>query len=123
MAFLNHPDILSANVFAIPMNQYGYDGQVGAAALTFRKGARPDAPTETELEAMRGLEQYLITTAGLASYAVPRFVRVLVDVTEDEAQQREQIGISDEVGNEYVSHMLKKLKTGLRKEGKDSQCG
>ena len=41
-----------------------------------------------------------------------------MDIDEQEAAAREQIGISDTVGSEYVSLMLKKLKTGLRKEGK-----
>ncbi|KAH7091512.1 fatty-acyl-CoA synthase [Paraphoma chrysanthemicola] len=114
MAFLNHPHISSANVFAISMTQYGYDGQLGAAAITFRNGASPIQAGNVEIDSIRGLEQYLVESAGLANYAVPRFLRVLVD--DDQAQEREQIGISDEVGSEYVSVMLKKLKTGLRKE-------
>lgn len=52
---------------------------------------------------------------------MPRFVRVIVDADEDvvTSQQRDQLGIADQesVGVEYVSLMLKKLKTGLRKEG------
>ncbi|KAK3706383.1 hypothetical protein LTR37_012761 [Vermiconidia calcicola] len=114
MAFLDHAQIASANVYAIPMNKYGYDGQAGAAAITMRKGASADGPDQAEIDALRDLEHYLTVKAGLASYAVPRFVRVLVD--EKEAPQREQIGISDSVGSEYVSSMLKKLKTSLREE-------
>jgi acyl-CoA synthetase (AMP-forming)/AMP-acid ligase II len=115
-AFINHPHIASANVFAINMKQYGYDGQMGAAAINFRNGASPQRPDEIEVEAIKGLEQYLTSSAGLAGYAVPRFLRVLVDIDE-EIHQREQIGISDSVGNEYVSLILKKLKTSLRKDG------
>lgn len=99
------------------MKQFGYEGQVGSAAISFRGGAAPDGPTKTEEEAIVGLESYLTTKAGLAGYAIPRFLRVLVDVDEQEASQREQIGISDDVGGEYVSLILKKLKTSLRKEG------
>ena len=117
MAFIDHPEIASANVFAIDMKQYGYEGQVGCAAITFRGSTDPAGPNRSEEEALGGLEQYLTSKAGLAGYAVPRFLRVLIDVDADEALQREQIGISDDVGGEYVSSMLKKLKTGLRKEG------
>lgn len=92
------------------MNQFGYEGQVGCAAVTFRGGAAPSRPDQTEDEAIRGLEQYLSSKAGLASYAVPRFLRVLVDVSEDKTLQ-------EDVGGEYVSLILKKLKTNLRKEG------
>lgn len=46
---------------------------------------------------------------------------MIVDADEDvvTSQQRDQLGIADQesVGVEYVSLMLKKLKTGLRKEG------
>lgn len=117
MAFLNHPHISSANVYAIPMSKYGYEGQVGCAAITLRVGAAPNGADQVERDAVRDLEKYLIATGGLASYAVPRFLRVLVEIDEQEAAAREQIGISDAVGSEYVSLMLKKLKTGLRKEG------
>jgi acyl-CoA synthetase (AMP-forming)/AMP-acid ligase II len=116
-AFLNHPHISSANVYAIPMSDYGYEGQVGCAAVTFRAGAAPDGPGQGEQEALTDLEKYLTSTGGLAGYAVPRFLRVLVDNDEESATERDQIGISDDVGSEYVSSMLKKLKTGLRKEG------
>ena len=118
MAFLNHQQLASANVYAIPMNKYGYEGQVGCAAITLRAGAAAGGPDQVEREAVRDLEKYLISTAGLAGYAVPRFLRVLVDGDESGALQREQIGISDTVGSEYVSLIMKKLKTGLRKDGK-----
>ena len=49
---------------------------------------------------------------GLAGYAVPRFVRVIVDVGEEIGR-----AASESVGSEYVSLMMKKLKTGLRREG------
>jgi acyl-CoA synthetase (AMP-forming)/AMP-acid ligase II len=121
-AFLNHPHIASANVYAIPMSKYGYEGQVGCAAITLRAGAAPDRPDHVEQESLRELEKYLTLTGGLASYAVPRFLRVLVDLDEEGARQRDQFGISDTVGSEYVSSMLKKLKTGLRKEGRACPC-
>ena len=118
VAFVNHPHIASANVYAIPMSQFGYEGQVGCAAITLQAGAAPDVAGEVERDAAKDLETYLTSVGGLAGYAVPRFLRVLVDIDEQEATTREQIGISDTVGSEYVSLMLKKLKTGLRKEGK-----
>ena len=118
VAFLNHPHIASANVYAIPMNKYGYEGQVGCAAITLRAGASPGEADRAERDALSGLEHFLTSTAGLAGYAVPRFLRVLVDIDEQETLQREQIGISDTVGSEYVSLIMKKLKTGLRKDGK-----
>lgn len=99
-----HPNIESANVYAIDMKQFGYEGQLGCAALTLRNEAE-------ELDTMRTLEEHLVKV-GLANYAVPRFVRVIVDIGED-------VGIASQesVGSEHVSLMLKKLKTGLRKEG------
>lgn len=117
MAFLEHPQIASANVYAINMKNYGYDGQMGCAAITMRGVAAPSGPTQVENAAVEDLERYLTSQAGLASYSVPRFLRVLVDTDKSETSQREQIGISDSVGSEYVSLMLKKLKTSLRKEG------
>ena len=84
------------------MKQFGYEGQLGCAALTLRGD---------EEETMRGLEEHLVKV-GLAGYAVPRFVRVIVDVGEEIGRAS-----SESVGSEYVSLMMKKLKTGLRKEG------
>lgn len=111
-AIASHPNIESANVYAIAMNQYGYEGQLGCAALTLSSTSLTE-----EVETLRSLEEHLTTTAGLAGYAVPRFARIIVDVGEQD--KREQLGIADResVGTEYVSLMLKKLKTGLRKEG------
>lgn len=117
-AFLDHPLIASANVYAIPMTQFGYDGQIGCAAITMRRRASAEAAGPDELDAIGDLEVYLTTKGGLPSYGVPRMLRVLVDAHPGETGPREQMGISDDVGGEYVSLMLKKLKTGLRKEGK-----
>lgn len=119
-AFLHHPHISSANVFAVNMKPYGYDGQLGCVAITLREGASADEPNSTEVEAVRDLEHYLTSKAGLPSYAIPRFLRVLVDLDQEHAAQRDQIGIRDEGGSEYVSLMLKKLKTSLRNEGTNS---
>lgn len=116
-AFLQHPHISSANVYSINMKSYGYDGQLGCAAVTLRAGASPLEASFAEHETIRGLEKWLVSEAGLAVYAVPRFLRILVDVSEADAAERDQLGISDDVGSERVSVMMKKLKTGLRKEG------
>lgn len=45
-AFMTHPSIESANVYAIAMNQYGYEGQLGCAAITFKSAemASPRKP-------------------------------------------------------------------------------
>ena len=99
------------------MNKYGYEGQVGCAAINFRAGSSPKQADRVELETVQQLEQWLTSNAGLPAYACPRFLRVLVDVGEDETSERDQLGISQDVGSERVSLMMKKLKTGLRKEG------
>jgi acyl-CoA synthetase (AMP-forming)/AMP-acid ligase II len=121
-AFATHPAIESANVYAIPMNQYGYEGQLGCAAITFRP-SDPNLPEKSlalESETLRDLESHLVTKAGLPVYGVPRFVRVIGDIGEEGNATRNQLGIAEResVGMEYVSLMLKKLKTGLRNEGK-----
>ena len=107
MAFINHPTIAAANVFAVPLSRYGYEGQVGCAALTFKLTSAGASVEETVSE----LEAYLLRT-GLPSYGLPRFLRVLVDESRD-------LGNSDaeDVGTERTSLIMKKLKTGLRKEG------
>ena len=102
MAFINHPHIASANVFAINLAKHGYEGQVGCAALNFRDGSDQDVSR---------LEQYLLDT-GLAPYAVPRFLRVLVEDSTDLGNLD-----SGDVGSERVSLLMKKLKTGLRRDG------
>ncbi len=99
------------------MNKYGYEGQVGCAAINFRAGASPKEADSVELQTVQQLEQWLGSNAGLPTYACPRFLRVLVDVSDKSASERDQLGISDDVGSERVSLMMKKLKTGLRKEG------
>jgi len=85
------------------MTQFGYDGHVGCAAVTFKAGASPDRADSVELESVRDLERWLSSKAGLATYGIPRFLRVLVDVGEDEPAERDQLGISDSVGSERVS--------------------
>lgn len=91
------------------MNHHGYDGQLGCAAVTFRNDA-----ASGEQEIVRQLEKWLLTSEGaLPAYTVPRFLRVLVD-----SEGADQIGMSGgDTGKERVSMIMKKLKTGLRKEG------
>lgn len=109
-AFGNHPDILSANVYSIPMNQYGYDGQVGCAAVKLRVDAPSSDSEECYKQIIDGLENWLISVAGLAPYAVPRFLRVL-------GTNQTKVACEDS-GDGHLSLMMKKLKTGLRAEGK-----
>lgn len=120
-AIVTHPVIESANVYAIPMNKYGYEGQLGCAAITFKTtdSISSEISPTVEAETLRGLESHLVTKAGLPGYGVPRFVRVIVDLGEQGDPNRNQLGIAEResVGTEYVSLMMKKLKTGLRNEG------
>jgi acyl-CoA synthetase (AMP-forming)/AMP-acid ligase II len=122
-AIITHPSIESANVYAIAMNQFGYEGQLGCAAITLKgvESTTVEKASAVETETLTELEKFLVTKAGLPGYGVPRFVRVIVDVGEqsEAEQKRDQLGIAarESVGAEYVSLMLKKLKTGLRKEG------
>ncbi|OAP57314.1 hypothetical protein AYL99_08052 [Fonsecaea erecta] len=102
-----HPQIASVNVYAIPMNTYGYDGQLGCAAITLQG-------VSSEEEVMSQLEHWLRTSeSALPAYAVPRFVRILIN---DGAPQ-DSGGLSGDSGSERVSTIMKKLKTGLRKDG------
>lgn len=107
MAFINHPTIAAANVFAVPLSRYGYEGQVGCAALTFQLTSVDSSVEDT----VRELEAYLLKS-GLPPYGLPKFLRVLVDESND-------LGNSDaeDVGTERTSLIMKKLKTGLREEG------
>lgn len=121
MAFIHHPTIAAANVFAVPMSRYGYEGQVGCAALTFK----PISPSTTSvpqpadantdisslLPTITTLESYLLAT-GLAPYAVPRFLRVLISSSTDLGNLD-----AEDAGSERTSLIFKKLKTGLRREG------
>jgi acyl-CoA synthetase (AMP-forming)/AMP-acid ligase II len=118
-AIVTHSAIESANVYAIPMNQYGYEGQLGCAAVTFKASDPIDKSRSIEVETLKDLEGHLVTKAGLPGYGVPRFVRVIKDLGEQGDATRNQLGIAEResVGTEYVSLMLKKLKTGLRNEG------
>ncbi|KIW98213.1 uncharacterized protein Z519_01797 [Cladophialophora bantiana CBS 173.52] len=108
-----HPQITSVNVYAIPMNYYGYDGQLGCAAITLH-GASPEQSDRAHQEIMSQLEHWLRTSeSALPAYAVPRFVRILIN---DGAPQ-DSGGMSGDSGSERVSMIMKKLKTGLRKDG------
>ena len=90
------------------MSRYGYEGQVGCAALSFKLGSPEDVSE---------LEQFLVN-AGLPSYGVPRFLRVLVDDSTDLGNEGKDV-----VGSERVSLIMKKLKTGLRKDGIETPPG
>lgn len=100
------------------MNKHGYDGQLGCAAITLNNHG-----SDTDEQAfMSGLESWLLSSKdALPAYAVPRFVRIL----SDEEQMGDQVTISSakeqtamtDAGGARVSVILKKLKTGLRKEG------
>lgn len=105
------------------MNRYGYDGQLGCAAITLNtQGTLTD-----EQKFMSGLEHWLLSSKdALPTYAVPRFVRVLSDEEHagDQtiiASAKEQTAMTD-AGGARVSVIMKKLKTGLRKEGKTCDC-
>jgi acyl-CoA synthetase (AMP-forming)/AMP-acid ligase II len=108
-----HPSLASVNVYAIPMNRYGYDGQLGCAAVTFTSSASDSGtgePHAQELETVRELERWATTNASaLPTYAVPRFLRVLA--TDQSANT------AHDTGADRVSLIMKKLKTGLRQEG------
>ncbi|ETN41634.1 uncharacterized protein HMPREF1541_03570 [Cyphellophora europaea CBS 101466] len=111
--FSRHPKIASVNVYAIPMNRYGYDGQLGCAALTFSgtEGRKSiDGPDALECEVVPELEKWLTTNANaLPVYAVPRFLRVLVSTDRPD--------LKSDTGADRVSLIMKKLKTGLRQDG------
>lgn len=115
-SFSKHPEIDSVNVYGIPMNHHGYDGQLGCAAVTFRGNTSPHQPSDSQREVVQRLESWLLTSDGaLPAYTVPRFLRVLVE--SEDAPRPDQIGMGGDTGQERVSMIMKKLKTGLRKEG------
>jgi hypothetical protein len=103
------------------MNRYGYDGQLGCAAITFTSssgsgsGLDSEKSDAQEQETVRALEKWTTTNASgaLPTYAVPRFLRVLV------SNRRELDGGNNDsdTGADRVSLIMKKLKTGLRQEG------
>ena len=96
------------------MNRYGYDGQLGCAAITLGDNSSPNEASPVERDTMARLEKWLLESkSALPSYAVPRFVRVLVN----EGPALDQGGSSGDSGSERVSVIMKKLKTGLRKDG------
>ena len=96
------------------MNRYGYDGQLGCAALTFTStadNAGSDTPDALERDIVPQLEKWLTTNANaLPAYAVPRFLRVLVTTDRPDLER--------DTGADRVSLIMKKLKTGLRQEGR-----
>ena len=95
------------------MNSYGYDGQLGCAAITLRN-VSVDQRDRIYNEIMSQLEEWLRTSeSALPAYAVPRFVRILVN----EGSAPDSGGMSGDSGSERVSVIMKKLKTGLRKDG------
>ena len=81
--------------------------RLGCAALTFKLTSADSNVEDTVME----LEAYLLKS-GLPPYGLPKFLRVLVDESND-------LGNSDaeDVGTERTSLIMKKLKTGLKKEG------
>ena len=109
-----HPRIASVNVYAIAMNHYGYDGQLGCAAITLHDHTSSDQFERIQRETMSQLEHWIRTSeSALPAYAMPRFVRILVN----EGAAPDQGGMSGDSGSERVSLIMKKLKTGLRKDG------
>ncbi|OCT44816.1 bifunctional fatty acid transporter/acyl-CoA synthetase [Cladophialophora carrionii] len=108
-----HPQITSVNVYAIPMNRYGYDGQLGCAAVTLQD-VSADQLDRAYRDTISQLEEWLQTSeSALPRYAVPRFVRVLVN----DGAAPDSGALSGDSGSERVSAIMKKLKTGLRKDG------
>lgn len=104
-----HPDIASVNVYAIPMNQYGYEGQLGCAAIEFH--ARSWDQTDKILS---GLEQWMVSSEhGIPGYAIPRFLRII----SDGLNASPEAGPSHGKETERVSTIMKKVKVALRKEG------
>jgi hypothetical protein len=111
------------------MNKYGYEGQLGCAAINLRGGAFPSAAPLHETKTIENLEKWLVEKGGLPAYGVPRFLRVIVDSSgegEGGGAARDEGARKGEVpGGERVSIIMKKLKTGLRREGFDvpGDCG
>jgi hypothetical protein len=97
-------------VYAIAMNQQGYEGELGCAALTLKRVSLSE-----EAVILKNLEEQITATAGLALYAVPRFARIIVDVGKQDKRKELYIASRDNVGTKYVSLMLKKLKTGCER--------
>jgi len=96
------------------MNHYGYDGQVGCAAITLHGNTSSDEADATEQSVVSQLENWLRTSdSALPAYAVPRFLRILVDT----GAPSDQPGMGGDTGSDRVSLIMKKLKTGLRKDG------
>jgi len=111
-----HPDIVSVNVYAIPMNVYGYEGQLGCAAITLRgnESGSDGAQLAAEQSVVQQLEHWVTKNeSALPSYAVPRFLRILTESKDENKQDK-----NDTTGAESVSTIMKKIKVALRKEGK-----
>ncbi|KAL4891199.1 hypothetical protein BDV59DRAFT_209130 [Aspergillus ambiguus] len=101
-----HPDIAGVNVYAIPMNQYGYEGQLGCAAVELHSGSRTRADS-----IISELEKWMAeSNHGIPVYAIPRFMRILGDSTPEAVANQT-------LDKEQVSAIMKKVKVGLRKEG------
>jgi hypothetical protein len=104
-----HPSIISVNVYGIPVNRYGYDGQLGCAAITLQS-----IEPGSESTIVSGLERWLRESeSALPAYAVPRFLRVLIADGEHSAQD----STHGHASGEQVSAIMKKLKVELRKQG------
>lgn len=98
------------------MNRYGYDGQLGCAAITLRESSSSGQPRSFEQQTLSQLERWLLSSEdALPSYAVPRFVRILVN-NEVALEERER-GAEIDSDGARVSIIMKKVKTGLRKDG------
>lgn len=107
------------------MNRYGYDGQLGCAAITFTTANGSSSSDAVEREVTSQLERWLTNnpSAALPPYAVPRFLRVLVSTEPRPAELKksdegEGGSKSDTTGADRVSLIMKKLKTELRQDGK-----
>ncbi|GAB1214378.1 hypothetical protein ATERTT37_003540 [Aspergillus terreus] len=101
-----HPDIAGVNVYAIPMNQYGYEGQLGCAAVELHAGSHPRAES-----IIADLEKWMAESDhGIPAYAIPRFLRILGNSTPE-------VVANQSLDKEQVSAIMKKVKVGLRKEG------
>lgn len=97
------------------MNRYGYDGQLGCAAITFpSRNSAVDTDT-LEKETISKLESWLSRpSSALPAYAIPRFLRIL-DSGEPSSLHLDPDRAVGE--SEQVSAVMKKIKVGLRNEG------
>lgn len=103
------------------MNVYGYEGQLGCAAITLRGDITSENAFEGEQKLVKELEDWITTNKNaLPSYAVPRFLRILT-LSEDTCKATQNLSTAKfENGAERVSSLMKKRKVELRKEGMSS---